>query len=89
GLGQVDGILATGQATPNSPLLRALAPVQVQVGDVSVSANFAGLTPLQVGLYQVNFVVPPNLPAGAYSLRVMARGKPSNLVNIQLQGRAP
>ena len=90
GLGQVDGILAVGQATPLAPLLHVLASVQVQLGNAPpVNPDFAGLTPGQVGLYQVNFVVPSNLPAGAYSLRVSAQGKLSNPVNVQLQGRAP
>ena len=31
---------------------------------VPVSATFSGLTPLQVGLYQVNVQVPENSPAG-------------------------
>ncbi len=87
GLGQVDGGLINGQATPASPLLRVLAPVAVQMGDLSVAPAFAGLTPGSVGLYQVNVVVPQDLPPKVYPLRVSAKGNLSNTLNFQVQPR--
>jgi uncharacterized protein (TIGR03437 family) len=87
GLGQVDGGLINGQASPASPLLRVLAPISVQLGDVSVAPAFAGLTPGSVGLYQVNVVVPQDLAPKVYPLRVSAKGNLSNTMSLQVQPR--
>jgi uncharacterized protein (TIGR03437 family) len=89
GLGQVNGILAAGQAAPASPLLRVLAPVVVQIGTTQITPDFAGLTPGFVGVYQVNVVVPQNLPAKTYPLQVSIKGNTSNSQNIQVQARNP
>jgi len=90
GLGQVDGKIAAGQAAPSSPLLRVLAPVEVQIGATTpITPDFAGLTPGFVGLYQVNVHIPPDLPAMAYLLRVSENGIASNSQIIQVQSRIP
>jgi uncharacterized protein (TIGR03437 family) len=89
GLGRVDGPIAAGQKAPLSPLLNVLAPVEVDLGGVSVTPGFAGLTPGFAGLYQVNAMVPPDLPSKVYSLRVLVRGNSSNAMNVPVQARAP
>jgi uncharacterized protein (TIGR03437 family) len=90
GLGQVDGTIAAGQAAPLLPLLRVLAPVEVQIGATTpITPDFAGLTPGFVGLYQVNVHIPPDLPAMAYLLRVSENGIASNSQIIQVQSRTP
>jgi uncharacterized protein (TIGR03437 family) len=86
GLGSVDGKLDAGQPAPSSPLLRVLAPVDVQIGDTaSATPSFAGLTPGFYGLYQVNVVVPQNLPPKVYPVRVSVKGNASNSQNIQVR----
>ena len=80
---------AGGLPSPASPLLRVLAPVDVEIGDVSVTPEFAGLTPGLAGVYQVNLVVPLTLATRVYPLRVSAKGNFSNTLNIQVQGRNP
>jgi uncharacterized protein (TIGR03437 family) len=90
GLGQVDGAIAAGQAAPVSPLLRVLAPVEVQIGATTpITPDFAGLTPGFVGLYQVNVRIPLDLPPMAYLLRVSEKGIASNSQIIQVQSRTP
>jgi uncharacterized protein (TIGR03437 family) len=90
GLGQVDGAIAAGQAAPVSPLLRVLAPVEVQIGATTpITPDFAGLTPGFVGLYQVNVRIPLDLPPMAYLLRVSEKGIVSNSQIIQVQSRTP
>ena len=90
GLGQVDGKIGSGQAAPASPLLRALAPVVVQIGDtMQVAPDFAGLTPGFVGVYQVNVVVPQNLQPKVYPVRVSVKGVFSNSQNVPVQNRNP
>jgi uncharacterized protein (TIGR03437 family) len=90
GLGQVDGKLAAGQPAPSAPLLRVLAPVDVQIGNSPpVIPDFAGLTPGFFGLYQVNIRIPQNLPAQIYPLSVSVKGKSSNSQSLQVQLRNP
>jgi uncharacterized protein (TIGR03437 family) len=90
GLGQVDGMIGAGQAAPLSPLLRVLAPVQVQIGAITpITPGFAGLTPGLVGVYQVNVAVPQNLPAAVYSLSVSEKGIFSNSQIIPVQSLNP
>jgi uncharacterized protein (TIGR03437 family) len=61
----------------------------VELGDVSVTPDFAGLTPNFVGLYQINVVVPPNLPAKTYPVRIAAKGIFSNSMNVPVLPRTP
>ncbi len=87
GLGALERPLPAGQAAPQSPPLRASSPVIVELGDIRVSPLFAGLTPGFAGLYQVNVVVPADLPASRYSLRLAVKGTVSNSAVLPLQGR--
>lgn len=89
GLGQVDGRTSAGQPAPSSPLLNCMARPDVQIGDISVIPFFAGLTPGLAGVYQVNLVVPADLPARAYSVRLAMKGIFSNTYAIQVQSRTP
>jgi uncharacterized protein (TIGR03437 family) len=89
GLGDVDGGIATGQGAPLSPLTSVLAPVRVEIGDRSLTPFFAGLTPGFVGVYQVNVMVPADLPPQAYPLRISARGNQSNTLNVLVQAPRP
>ena len=53
-----------GNAAPLSPLFRTTAYVTATLGGMSVPVTFAGLTPTQIALYQVNVQVPAGAPAG-------------------------
>jgi uncharacterized protein (TIGR03437 family) len=85
GLGQVSGGGVTGQAAPFSPLTSALAPVEVEIGDRLLTPFFAGLTPGFVGVYQVNVMVPADLPPQAYLLRISAKGNLNNTFSVPVQ----
>ena len=77
GLGRPETLIDAGTATPQ-PGLRLETPVSVQFTGLATSedmAVYSGLVPGQVGLYQVNFRVPP-LPNG---LPICGPGRPSNL----------
>jgi minor extracellular serine protease Vpr len=62
------------------------APTRVTIGGVEVAASFSGLAPGFVGLYQVNTVVPANVPTGsAVPVTVTIGGVSSNTVFIAVQ----
>jgi uncharacterized protein (TIGR03437 family) len=86
GLGPVTNAPRDGSPAPTSPLATtSLAPV-VTIGGVAVPAVFSGLTPMQVGLYQVNVQVPQNAPAGDTVPVVLTIGNAaSNTATIAVQ----
>jgi uncharacterized protein (TIGR03437 family) len=74
GLGPVDGDIAAGQAAPGLPPLSTRQAVQVQIGDLSVTPSFAGLSPGLAGVYQVNVKIPDGLGDGSQALRIVIGG---------------
>ncbi len=89
GLGQTVDTVASGAASPSSPLPLLISTPTIFFGDfVAVSATplYAGLSPGGVGLYQINVTVPPGLPKGAVDIRAMfADGTVSNPVQVTIQ----
>jgi len=64
GLGAVTPAVKGGDPSPSSPLASVPVPVTVTIGGQTANSFFAGLTPGFAGLYQINVVVPPGIPAG-------------------------
>jgi uncharacterized protein (TIGR03437 family) len=86
GLGEVDPSVTTGSPAPASPLSNAVNPVTVTIGGIDANVLFAGLTPTQVGLYQVNIVIPAGITPGAQvPLIISAAGQASAPVTIPVQ----
>ncbi|OFV98388.1 MAG: hypothetical protein A3H28_02515 [Acidobacteria bacterium RIFCSPLOWO2_02_FULL_61_28] len=82
GLGAVTGPIAAGEPAPFAPLLTARLPVEVEWGTARLRPSFAGLTPGRVGLYQVNFQVPAQLPSGQQPLRLRVGDSTSQPVPV-------
>jgi uncharacterized protein (TIGR03437 family) len=85
GLGRVANQPASGNGAPASPLARAQADVRVTLGGLPCDVPFAGLAPGLVGVYQVNFRVPPNVPAGSQDLVVTAGQAASPAVTVAVR----
>jgi uncharacterized protein (TIGR03437 family) len=64
GLGQTNPAGVTGYPAPGIPLSNTLAATTVTLGGVNLPVSFAGLAPGEVGVYQINVVVPGNTPTG-------------------------
>ena len=54
--------MADTASSPRAPLVRTVGEVKVWINGVAQNTFFAGLTPGQFGLYQVNFVLDPETP---------------------------
>lgn len=91
GLGRTDPAASTGAAAPGAEPLARITPAPRAVfgtvfsGLVTVDALYAGLTPSLVGLYQVNVIVPPNLPDGDVNLSLAGEDYQSNIVHLPVK----
>lgn len=81
GAGAVSPTVATGSAAPNAPLSYTAANVTASINGVPATVSFAGLTPGNVGLLQVNLQI-PLLPAGTYPIQITVGGVTSNAASI-------
>jgi uncharacterized protein (TIGR03437 family) len=72
---------AAGKLVSGQPAPSGLSPVSgeysVTVGGVNANVDYIGLTPLGIGLYQVNFNV-PQLDKGTYPVVITIAGQASN-----------
>lgn len=80
GLGLVDNPPATGAPALATPLSHVIGTVTATIGGKDAPVSFAGLTPGNVGLYQVTIQV-PTLASGSYPIVVSVFHSPSNTTN--------
>jgi uncharacterized protein (TIGR03437 family) len=64
GMGKVSPLVEDGRPAPFEPLARTPELPEVTLGGMGLPVLFSGLTPGQVGLYQLNLSVPGNAPKG-------------------------
>ena len=86
GLGPTNPAVATGTAAPVNAVT-ATAP-SVTLGGNPVSGATAGLTPGQIGVYQVLFTVPASTSSGSYPVTLSIGGAAGNSLTLPV-GPAP
>ena len=84
GLGAVNPGITAGQTASLSTLSYAAAPVTVTFGNVTVAAGFAGLTPGEIGLYQINTTIPTGVPTGNQVPITISAGGASSSAKIYM-----
>ncbi len=82
GMGPVSSTPASGTASSG---LTTYQPVVTVSGGGTATVEFSGLSSQYVGLYQVNFVVPPTTPAGAQTVTIAVNGVSSNSATLPVQ----
>ena len=91
GLGAVDNPVATGEATPDSPFARTIERPKVRYSTspfgLSERAQFSGLSPRFVGLYQVNAPIPETMGNNPRTPVIIefSDGTRSNTVHIAVE----
>jgi uncharacterized protein (TIGR03437 family) len=85
GLGPVTNQPVTGDGAPATALASATAEVQVTLGGVPCTVQFAGLAPGLVGVYQVNFQVHQSVPGGVQELVLTAGSETSPAVSVPVE----
>ena len=78
GLGATDIPVPSGSPSPANPAANVLDTPVLTLNNNPVPVIFAGLTPGDVGLYQIDFQVPQPLADGNYSLFITQSGTMSN-----------
>lgn len=85
GLGVTRPPTGTGLASPSSPLALTSATPQVTLGGLPLQLLFSGLTPGEVGVYQINVAVPPkNVPTGNEVLLVINQAGGSTSLSVRV-----
>ena len=83
GMGATNPPVASGAAAPSAePLARVTAQAKVTVDGQNASVAFAGMTPGDSGLYQIDFTVPGNATSGDLDLIVSQNGVASNTTKL-------
>jgi uncharacterized protein (TIGR03437 family) len=86
GLGQIYPQLSSGVPAPFDQLVQTVAKPDVLLAGQLCEVLFSGLSPGWVGLYQINLVVPPDVPAGKQNLVISQAGNNSLEYNITILG---
>ena len=85
GMGATNPAVPTDGIAPSvEPLARLVTPVTVTVGGETATLAYAGLTPGGIGLYQIDFTVPPDLKTSTPTVVVKQNGVTANSTTLQL-----
>jgi uncharacterized protein (TIGR03437 family) len=84
GFGPVNHPPASGDPAADATSTTLLVPT-VTIAGVPAAVEFSGLAPGYAGLYQVDILVPSNVPPGAQPLDVTMNGIAADTVLLQLQ----
>jgi uncharacterized protein (TIGR03437 family) len=84
GMGRTDSDPDLGAAAPASPLARVSATPSVMLGSVSLGVMFAGLTPGEVGVYQIDAQVPGRVDAGSSIPLTIVQGGVSTSLPVRV-----
>jgi uncharacterized protein (TIGR03437 family) len=84
GLGLTSPRVATGSAAPANPLAQAIVQPVVSLGGLSLPLSYAGLTPGEVGVYQINAWVPGWAPTGMQVPLTITQGSFSTTLTVRV-----
>jgi uncharacterized protein (TIGR03437 family) len=83
GMGATNPAVKSGDPAPGTePLARVTVAPTLTVDGQNADIGFAGLSPGFVGLYQVNFTVPPTARNGDLDVVIMQNGVPANITKL-------
>jgi uncharacterized protein (TIGR03437 family) len=84
GMGTTTPLPALGAPAPLDPPALVDSPPTVTLGAVSLAVNFAGLTPGQVGVYQINAQVPGDVKGGTSVPLTITQGGASTSLSVRV-----
>ena len=84
GMGRTSPAVETGLPAPGDPPAAVLVPPTVTLGNVELPVAFAGLVPGEIGVYQINAVVPGFVAAGMAEPLTISQGGVSTSINVRV-----
>lgn len=84
GLGQTNPAGLTGYPASSNPLLNAVTAPTVTLGSTNLTVEYAGLAPGEVGVYQINAIVPGGAQTGLSLPLTIAQGGGSITVPMRV-----
>lgn len=84
GLGPTLPPVDAGSPAPDQPLAQTIIQPSVELGGVSLPILYSGLTPRQVGLYQINATVPGWAPLGMAQPLVIHQGGVATTITVRV-----
>ena len=84
GAGQSNPSVPDGLAAPSTPLALSIATPTVSIGGTTLSVIYAGLAPGEVGVDQINAIVPSNVPQGLSEPLTINQGGFTGTVNVRV-----
>jgi len=84
GMGQTSPAVVAGLPSPQSPLASANAVPIVTLGGVALTVSYAGLSPDEVGVYQINATVPTGVSPGVSVPLTINQGGGATTLNVRV-----
>jgi uncharacterized protein (TIGR03437 family) len=85
GLGRTSPNIDAGLPAPSNPSPAPLIPLTVALGGIDLNVTFAGLAPGQIGVYQINAVVPRGgVPEGMPIPLVIKQGGSETAIDVRV-----
>lgn len=84
GLGKTNPEVESGMAAPANPLAQAVVKPVIFLGGRELPVEFAGLTPGEVGVYQINAQIPHDVPTGFSIPLVIEQGGRSTTLEVRV-----
>jgi uncharacterized protein (TIGR03437 family) len=84
GLGRTTPAVEAGVPAPSDPVPAAIIPPVVTLGGIDLGVEFAGLSPGQVGVYQINALVGGFVPLGIEVPLVITQGGSSTTIAVRV-----
>ena len=84
GMGNTSPAVEAGTPAPSDPLPSVLIPPVVTLGGIQLPVSYAGLTPGQVGVYQINVAINRRVPSGLSIPLVVTQGGASTSANVRV-----
>jgi uncharacterized protein (TIGR03437 family) len=83
-MGQTTPQVVAGLPSPQNPLASATVAPIVTLGGVALSVSYAGLSPDEVGVYQINATVPIGIAPGLSVPLTINQGGGATTLNVRV-----
>jgi uncharacterized protein (TIGR03437 family) len=84
GLGKTNPAIEAGLTAPSDPLAKALVEPTVTLGGTELPLTYSGATPGEVGVYQINALIPRWVPIGMSLPLTISQSGNNTTINVRV-----